>query len=118
MAGKNTALDGRTVRDGLVRVDALGGLLAAKVLLEELLNLGDTGGATDEDDLGGDKKVNRCDNATNRPTTHVVNGLLLDTGVLEHLLDGLHGLAEQVHVELLKLGPGEGLPEERMSHDA
>jgi NAD-specific glutamate dehydrogenase len=35
--------------------------------------------------------------------------LLLDTSVLEHLLNGLHRLAEQVHVNLLKLGPGERL---------
>ena len=50
--GEDTTLDGGTVGDGLVGVDALGGLLAAKELLEELLNLGDTGGTTDKDDLG------------------------------------------------------------------
>jgi hypothetical protein len=40
---------------------------------------------------------------------NVVNLLLLEVGVLENLLDGLHGLAEEVEVELLELGAGEGL---------
>ena len=41
--------------------------------------------------------------------THVVNVLLLDTSILEDLLDGLHGSSEEVHVELLELGSGKGL---------
>ena len=44
--GENTTLDGSTVGDGLVRVDTLGGLLASKELLEELLDLGNTSGTT------------------------------------------------------------------------
>lgn len=50
-AGEDTTLDGSTVGDGLIGVDTLGGLLAAEVLLEELLDLGDTGRTADEDDL-------------------------------------------------------------------
>jgi hypothetical protein len=37
--------------DSLIGVDTLGRLLAAEELLEELLDLGDTSGTTDEDDL-------------------------------------------------------------------
>ena len=44
-------------------------------------------------------------------TTHLINILLLEISVLENLLDGLHGLAEQVHVELLELSPSQSLRE-------
>ena len=37
--------------------------------------------------------------------------LLLEIGVLENLLDRLHGLPEQVHVQFLELGPGQCLGE-------
>jgi hypothetical protein len=50
-AGEDTTLDGSTVGDGLIGVDSLGRLLAAEVLLEELLDLGDTSGTTNKDDL-------------------------------------------------------------------
>ena len=50
-AREDTTLDSSTVCDGLIRVDSLRGLLAAEVLLEELLDLGDTGGTTNEDNL-------------------------------------------------------------------
>jgi len=49
--GKDTTLDSGTVGDGLVRVDTLGRLLAVKVVLEELLDLGDSGRSTNKDNL-------------------------------------------------------------------
>ena len=39
---EDTTLDCCTISDSLIRVNALGGLLATEELLEELLNLGDT----------------------------------------------------------------------------
>jgi hypothetical protein len=42
---------------------------------------------------------------------NVVDVLLLEVGVLENLLDGLHGLAEEVEVELLELGASKSLGE-------
>ena len=48
---ENTTLDGSTVGNCLIGVDTLRRLLATKELLEELLNLGDTGGTTDEYNL-------------------------------------------------------------------
>ena len=48
LSGKDTSLNGSSVGDGLVGVDSLRGLLAVKVLLEELLDLGDTSGSADE----------------------------------------------------------------------
>ncbi len=41
--------------------------------------------------------------------SHLVYLVLLDTSVLEDLFDGLHGLAEQAHVELFELRAGEGI---------
>lgn len=49
--GKNTTLNGGTMSDSLVGVDTLGGLLSTEIFLEELLDLGDTSGTTDENDL-------------------------------------------------------------------
>jgi hypothetical protein len=95
LAGKNTTLDGSTVGDSLVGVDTLGRLLAVKVLLEELLDLGDTGGTTNENDL---ISVVQC-------KTHIVNFVLLDTGIFHDLLDRLHGATEKVDVELFEFGP-------------
>ena len=50
-AGEDTTLDGGAPGDGLIGVDSLGEFLAVEEVLEEGLDLGDTGRATDEDDL-------------------------------------------------------------------
>ena len=50
VAGENTALDSGTVGNSLVRVDTLRGLLV-EVLLEELLDLGDTSRTSNKNDL-------------------------------------------------------------------
>lgn len=51
LTAKNTALNSSAVSDGLIRVDASVGLLTVEEVLDKLLDLGDTGGASDEDDL-------------------------------------------------------------------
>lgn len=48
LSSENTGLDGGSIRDSLVGVDSLRGLLAVEVLLEELLDLRDTGGSSYE----------------------------------------------------------------------
>ena len=48
---EDTTLDSSTVGDSLVGVDSLGRLLATEVLFEELLDLGDTSGTTNKDNL-------------------------------------------------------------------
>jgi hypothetical protein len=50
-AGKNTTLDSGSVGNGLIGVDSLGGLLAVKVFLEELLDFGNSGRTTNKYDL-------------------------------------------------------------------
>ena len=87
VAVENGSLDGGTVGDGLIGVDGLVELLAVEEVGEELLNLGDTGGATNEDDL--------------------VDGALGDVGVLEDLLDWGHALSEVGAAKLLELGAGQ-----------
>lgn len=51
LTAEDSGLDGGTIGDSLVGVDALAQLLAVEEVLEQLLDLGDTGGATDQDDL-------------------------------------------------------------------
>ena len=91
LARQDTTLDGGAVGDSLVGVDDLAGLLAAEELLDAASGPWDTGGSTDEN--------------------NVVDLGLLELGILENLLDRLEGLREEVHVELLELGAGEGLGE-------
>merc|ERR1712018_136679 len=87
LTGEDGGLDGGTISDGLIGVDRSVELLAIEEVLEHLLDLGDTGGATDEDDF--------------------VDLRLGDVGILEDLLDGRHALAELGHAELLELGTGD-----------
>lgn len=86
LAGKDTCLNGGTVRNGLVRVDALLELLAVEEVAKELLNLGDTSAATDKHNF--------------------VDLALLDGGVLEDLLDWLDGAIESLAVDILESGTG------------
>jgi len=88
VTSENGSLDGGTVGDGFIRVDGLVGLLAVEEVRNHLLDLGDTGGTTDEDDI--------------------VDGGLVDLGVTEDLLDGLHGGTEEILVEFLETGTGQG----------
>ena len=91
LSGKDTTLDSGTESDGLVRVDTLASLLSAKELLEEALDLWNTGRTTNQND--------------------VVNLALLDLGILEDLLNWLERLLEQIVVEFFELGSGKGLRE-------
>ncbi|GJN31061.1 hypothetical protein PR202_gb19415 [Eleusine coracana subsp. coracana] len=88
LAAEDGGLHGGAVRHGLVRVDALAELLAVEEVLEELLHFGDPGGPAHQHD--------------------VLDRRLVQLGVAEALLHGLHALPEQVHVQLLEPGPGDG----------
>src|SRR5690606_2564043 len=83
---KDSSLDGSTVGDGLIWVDGLVWLLSVEEVRDELLDLWNTGGSTNEDDL--------------------VDGHLVDLGVAEDTLNGVHGGAEQVLAKLLETGTG------------
>jgi len=87
LSGEDTSLDGGTVGNGLVGVDALLELLAAEEVAEELLNLGDTGGTANKDDL--------------------IDLLLVDRSVLEDLGDRVEGASEGLGVQVLETGTGD-----------
>merc|ERR1719192_1913399 len=91
LSGKHTGLDGGSIGDGLVGVDASAWLLAVEELLHQALHLGDPCGTTDQHNL--------------------VNLLLGQISILEHLLYWLESSPEEIHVELLELGPGQSLGE-------
>ena len=87
LSGEDTGLDGGTVGNSLVGVDALLELLATEEVAEELLDLGDTGGTTNKDDL--------------------VNLALVDGGILHDLGDGVEGTSESLLVQVLEASTGD-----------
>lgn len=87
LARKDTSLDGSTVSDSLVRVDALLELLAVEEVAEELLYPWNTSRTTDKHNL--------------------VNLALLNRSVLEDLLDGLKGAVESLAVDVFETSTGD-----------
>merc|ERR1719378_1471223 len=88
LAREDRRLHGGAVRDRLVGVDRLVQLLAVEEVLQQALDLGDARGAADEH--------------------HLVHGALVDLGVAERLLHGVHAVAEEVHVQLLEARARDG----------
>merc|ERR1719214_244324 len=91
LAGKDTRLHRRTVRDGLVRVDATVRLLAVEEVLHQRLDLRDARGPAHEHNL--------------------VHLRLLQAGVVHDVLDRAEGLLEEVRVQLLETSARERLRE-------
>ena len=87
VTGENGSLHGSAVGNSLIGVDGLVGLLAVEVVGNELLDAGNTGRATDEDDL--------------------VDLGLVDLGIGQDAVDGLEGRAEQILAQLLKTSAGD-----------
>ncbi|ROW05767.1 hypothetical protein VMCG_05263 [Cytospora schulzeri] len=83
---EDSTLDSSTNGDSLIRVDGLGGVTAEDAL-DGLSDLGHAGHTTNEDNL--------------------LDVLGLEAGVLEGLLDGLDGPADERVDHLLKLSTGE-----------
>lgn len=109
LAGENTSLNGSTVGNSLIGVDALLGyyqstiqkkggkslyrsylleLLAIEEVAQELLDTGDTGRTTNKDDL--------------------IDLVLRNARVLNDLLDGLKGSGESLGVKVFETGTGDG----------
>merc|ERR1712045_267409 len=88
VTGEDGGLHCSAVRHGLVGVDGLVQLLSVEEVLQQLLDLGDPGGASDQHD--------------------VVDGALFHLGIPHGLLYWLQRALEQVAAELLEPGPGDG----------
>ena len=84
---ENGGLNGGSIGNGLIRIDGLVEGSSVEELREELLNLGDSRGASDQDDI--------------------LDLILGDFGVAENLLDWLDGVSEVVGAEVLELGSGD-----------
>ena len=91
LSTENTTLNGGTVGNGLVWVDASVGLLAVEEVLNELLDLGDTGGATNEHNL--------------------IDLTPLETRVIHDSLDGFERVFEEIVAELLELSASQSFLE-------
>lgn len=87
LSGEDTSLNGGTVGNSLVGVDALLKLLAVEELAKKLLDLGDTGRTANKDDL--------------------VDAALLHASVLEDLSNGLEGTREGLGVQVLETSTGD-----------
>jgi len=77
-----------TISHSLIRVDALIEFTSIEKILQQLLNLGYTSGATHQD--------------------NVMDLSLVHLGIPQGLFHGLKGSTEQVCVELFKTGSGDG----------
>merc|ERR1719319_1014497 len=87
VSGEDSGLNCGSVGDGFVGVDGLVELFAVEEVLEKLLDLGDPGGAANQD--------------------QVINARLIHLGVTHGLLYRLQGALEQVGAKLLEPGPGD-----------
>ena len=87
LARENTGLNGSTVCNSLVGIDALLELLAVEKVTEELLDLGNTGGATNEYNL--------------------VNLGLVDVGILENLANRVKSASKSFLIQILETSTGD-----------
>ncbi|RUP47143.1 NAD-specific glutamate dehydrogenase-domain-containing protein [Jimgerdemannia flammicorona] len=87
LVSEDGSLNSSAVSDGLIGIDGLVELLAIEEVLEEGLNLGNTGGTADEDDL--------------------LDVLLVDLGVLKDTTDRVDDAVEVGGVEFLELGTSD-----------
>jgi len=87
LSGKDGSLNGSTVGDGLIWVDGFVKNLSIEEIGKHGLNLWDSGGSTDENDL--------------------VDLSFSDGGVLKNVLNWWHTFFEKIHAEFLELSSGD-----------
>ncbi|KAK6943677.1 Glutamate dehydrogenase, NAD-specific [Dillenia turbinata] len=79
---QDCSLDSSTISNGLIRVDALAELLAIEEVLKKLLHFGNSSRATNKN--------------------NIMDTALVHLSISQTLLNRLHTLPEEIHVELLK----------------
>ena len=87
-SSEDSSLDCSTVSDGFIGVDGSVQGLAIEEVSEHLLDLGDSGGTTDQHDF--------------------VDLTLSKAGVLQDVFTWWHALSEEVHAEFFELSSGDG----------
>nr|GMC80841.1 NAD-specific glutamate dehydrogenase [Ipomoea batatas] len=88
LATQDSSLHSSTIGNGFIRIDALAELLTIEEVLQQLLDLGNSSGATN--------KYNIMDSA------------LVHLGISQTLLDWFHTLPKKIHVQLFKSGTCDG----------
>jgi len=87
VTGKDGSLDGSTIGNGFVGVDALVGLLAVEEVGNKLDDTGDTSGTTDQDDF--------------------MDVRFVDLGVTKDFLNRIKGTTEEILAKFLETGTSE-----------
>mmetsp|Transcript_4706 Transcript_4706/g.10345 ORF Transcript_4706/g.10345 Transcript_4706/m.10345 type:complete len:392 (+) Transcript_4706:682-1857(+) len=90
-SGQNSSLDGSTVGDGFIGVDTLRRILSSEIFGNELLNLGNTSGSTDQHDF--------------------VDFTLAHIGIFHDTANRSHCLLKQIVVQFFESGPSQSLTE-------
>jgi hypothetical protein len=104
LASEDSSLDSGTVRDSLIGVDGLVKLTTAEKLGHKGLDLGDTGRATNEDNIIDLEDRGQTHVEEQRPTTNLV---ARDLRILQDFLNRIDGGFKHGRVDLLESGAGD-----------
>lgn len=82
-------MDSSAISHSFIRIDAFVQFLTVEKFLQKFLDLGDSGGSTNENDL--------------------VDLAFLDTSVIKNLLNWFESFLEEIGAKFFELGSGNGL---------
>ena len=85
LTSENGSLDSGSISNSFIGVDGLVEVLAVEEVRDQLLDLGDPGGTSDQDD--------------------VMDGGLVHLGITERFLNRFKGTSEEVGTKLFETGP-------------
>mmetsp|Transcript_20089 Transcript_20089/g.17214 ORF Transcript_20089/g.17214 Transcript_20089/m.17214 type:complete len:181 (-) Transcript_20089:931-1473(-) len=88
---KDTTLNSSTIGDGFIGVNTSVWLFTVEEVLDQFLDLGDTGGTTNQNDL--------------------INFVLLEASFIKSVLNGGEGFLEKISVDFFEFSSGEDLRE-------
>eukprot|EP00126_Sphaerothecum_destruens_P012920 Sdes_comp22103_c0_seq1m20636 len=88
---ENSSLNGGSIRDSLIWIDATARFFSVEEIFHKLLDFGNTGGSSDENNL--------------------IDIFLLQISIFENLFDRQQGGFEQIHVQFFKFGTSQSFRE-------